>query len=98
VESDSDTPYVKALMLLAYKDTLYEICSSFVVIKYDNFQTLGEGCDWAIATLANTKSTDDVNERIIKALTISQKHCVKVGAPFLLIDTKNQEFKLVEGK
>jgi ATP-dependent protease HslVU (ClpYQ) peptidase subunit len=90
-------PYMKAKIFLAHKDVLYEICSTFVIIRYENYQAVGRACEYAAATLANTKETDDVNERLIKALDIAAKHCPLVGAPYLLIDTKSQKYQLVKG-
>lgn len=98
VEKEDELSYMQAIILIAYKDTLYEIGSTFCVIRYEEFQVLGSAGEYAMPTIANTKDTDDVNERIIKSLTIAQKHCIKVGAPFLLIDTKEQKYKLVGGK
>ncbi|MBQ4269842.1 MAG: hypothetical protein IJB97_09380 [Clostridia bacterium] len=98
VEKDDELPYMKADILLAYKDTFYQICTCFMVIKYEDFQALGPGvAACAQATLLNTKETDDINARIVKALKIAAKHSQKVGAPYLLIDTKDQKYTLVKG-
>ena len=37
-EPKDETPYVRAMLLLAYKDVLYEICSNFTVLRYEDFQ------------------------------------------------------------
>lgn len=95
VEKEWDLPYMKAVILLAYKNTLYEICSSFVVIKYEKFQAVGKTAEYAQATLFNTKETDDINERIVKALNIVSNNSQLVGSPYLLIDTKEQTYKLI---
>ena len=82
-------------ILLAYKGVLYEICRNFSIYKYDDFQLLGYGVDYGQFVLANTKDTDDVNERIIKTLDTIAKYSHQVGSPYLLIDTKEQEYKLI---
>ena len=95
VEKEGELPHMKAVILLAYKNTLYEICSSFAVIKYEDFQAVGSAADYAQATLLNTKETDDMNERIVKALDIVSHNSQLVGSPYLLIDTKEQAYKLI---
>lgn len=95
VEKEGELPYMKAVILLAYKDTLYEICSNFAVIKYEDFQAVGTVAEYAQATLFNTKGTDDINERIVKALGIVSNNSQFVGSPYLLIDTKEQAYKLI---
>jgi ATP-dependent protease HslVU (ClpYQ) peptidase subunit len=97
VKKDGELPYVKAMVLLAHKDTLYEICAHFAVIKYEDFQVLGRVEDSAQATMANTKETDDINERIVKALDIASSNSQCVGKPYLLIDTKELKYNLVGG-
>ena len=97
VEKEGELPYMKAVILLAYKDTLYEISSGFSVIKYETFQVLGRAADYTQATMANTKETDDINERIVRALDIASKNSQYVGEPYLLIDTKGLKYNLVGG-
>ena len=97
VEKDGELPYMKATILLAYKDTLYEIGSAFAVIKYEEHQVLGRASDYAQATMANTSESDDINKRILKALQIAAKNSQYVGSPYLLIDTKELKFNLVKG-
>ena len=74
---------------------LYEICRNFSIYKYEDFQLLGYGVDYGQFVLANTKDTDDVNERIIKTLDTIAKYSHHVGSPYLLIDTKEQKYKLI---
>jgi len=69
----------------------------FIEIKYDEkFAVCGEAWSLANATIANTKPTDDINQRIVKALCIASKYSQNVGAPYLLIDTKTQNYTIVE--
>lgn len=97
VEKEGELPYVKATILLAYKDTMYEISSGFAVIKYEDFQALGSVAEYAQATLLNTKEKDDINERIVKALDIVSSNSQCVGKPYLLIDTKELKYNLIGG-
>ena len=97
IKKEGELPYMKVGMLLAYKDTIYEICSSFAIIKYEDFQVLGRAADYAQATMINTNESDDINERIVKALDIAAINSQCVGSPYLLIDTKEMKYKLVGG-
>lgn len=97
MRKESECPFMKAALLLAYEDTLYEISATFSVIKYEDFQVLGKVSNYAQATMANTKETDDINERIVKALDIVSKNSQCVGKPYLLIDTKELKYNLIGG-
>ena len=97
VEKEGELPYMKAVILLAHKGSLYEICSSFAVIKYEDFQVLGRAADYAQATILNTNESDDINDRIVKALDITAKNSQYVGRPYLLIDTKEMKYRFVGG-
>ena len=76
----------------------FEICSNFTVYKYETFQAFGPVADYTQFTLANIKENDDVNEKIIKALDIVSRNSQLVGCPYLLIDTKTNEYKLIRGE
>ena len=98
VRENGENPYMKAQILLAYKDTLYEICSGFAVIRYEDYQVVGRASSYAQGTMMNTKQTDDINERIIKALDIVASNSQYVGKPYVLIDTKNMEYQFITEK
>ena len=95
IEKEGEFPYMQAQIILAYKDTMYEICSSFAVIKYEDFQVLGRASDYAQATLMNTKETDVINQRIVRALDITADNSQYVGKPYVLIDTKNMKYEYI---
>ena len=97
VEKEGEAPYMKAVVLLAHKDSLYELCSNFTVIKYENFQVLGVAAAYAQATMMNTNELDNINERMVKALDIAAKNSQYVGRPYLLIDTKELKYNLIKG-
>ena len=54
-QEKDEYPYMRAKILLAYKDVLYEICSTFTIIRYETYQALGRTAEYVAATLANTK-------------------------------------------
>ena len=95
LEKEGELPYMKAVILLVHKGTIYEICSGFAVIKYEDFQVVGRVSDYAHATLMNTKPMDSIEERIVKALDIVAENSQYVGKPYLLINTKELEYKIV---
>lgn len=95
IEKEGELPYMKAVILLVHKGTIYEICSGFAVIKYEDFQVVGRVSDYAHATLMNTKPMDSIEERIVKALDIVAENSQYVGKPYLLINTKELEYKIV---
>ena len=95
IEKEGELPYMKAVILLVHKGTIYEICSGFAVIKYEDFQVVGRVSDYAHATLMNTKPMDNIEERIVKALDIVAENSQYVGKPYLLINTKELEYKFV---
>ena len=92
IEKEGEFPYMQAQIILAYKDTMYEICSGFSVIKYEDFQVLGRVSEYAQGVLMNTKETDDINSRIVKALDIVAENSQLVGRPYVLIDTNTMEY------
>ena len=86
---------MEANILLAFQGELFGIENDFTVIKYEDFQALGPASVYGQFILSSAKETDDTNETIVKALDMSAKYCPLIGSPYLLIDTKNQEYKLV---
>ena len=97
MEKEDNVPRMDGQILLAHKGDLYEICSNFSVYKYETFQAIGPVSEYAHFTLANTNQNEDVNKKIIKALNIVAKNTSLVGAPYLLINTKSKEHRLVRG-
>lgn len=88
---------MKARIILAYQESMFEICAGFLVIKYEDLQALGEASSGAEVVLFNSKPDDDVEERLIRALDVASKYCLTVGEPYLLINTKDLEYKVVKG-
>lgn len=95
-KEDSDFPFIKAVIILAYKDTIYTILPSFTVVKNEGFVIAGGAGGVASATMERTKPTDDINERIVRAMDIASKHAQAVGAPYILIDTQNLNYTVVK--
>ena len=88
---------MKARIILAYQESMFEICAGFLVITDEDLQALGEASSGAEVVLFNSKPDDDVEERLIRALDVASKYCLTVGAPYLLINTKDLEYTVVKG-
>ena len=97
IKKEGRLPYMDASIFLAHKGELYEICTSFAVYKYEHFQILGSVADFGQYALEHAQ-TDDVNQKIVLALDNIAKNSYLVGAPYLLIDTKSKEYKIIRSE
>ena len=94
---DEKTGALDVSMLIAHDDSLYRITSDLDVIKMNDYARSGAGdgyVDYALRTYRDL----DVKERILKALTASAKRCESVSGPYVLIDTKDRTFEIVDLK
>ncbi|MGN0814955.1 MAG: hypothetical protein ACI4MH_06965 [Candidatus Coproplasma sp.] len=98
VEKEDELPSFRCGILLAYEGELFEICCNFAVYKYESFQAIGAVSSFGQFILANAKESDAVNGTIVKALDEIAKNSHLVGRPYLLIDTKEKEYKLIRGE
>ena len=100
IEEEGKLPYMNAEILLAFKGSMFEICKGFSVYTYQDFQAIGQAANYGQYTLLQNKNNEkeitNVNNVIIKALDVIAKHNCLVGRPYLLIDTKEQTYSLIE--
>ena len=82
-------------ILIAYKDKLYKITSRLDVIKLNEYGSTGAGADFTYWFLFGEKNLP-VRKRILTALVASAKRTDSVGGPYVLIDTKSQEYEIVD--
>jgi hypothetical protein len=96
-ESDGDEfSFMPAYLLIAHGGDLFVVRHTFSVYRILSFQVVGgEVADFAQSIILNTKVTDDINARIIKALDLIAKNSQNVGAPYLLIDTKELKYNII---
>lgn len=95
--SDERQGEIGGSMIIAHEDSLYRISSELEVIKISEYVKIGAGggfVDYRIRSLRN----QDVNERILKSLVASAKMCESVSGPYVLIDTKDKKFKIIDLK
>ena len=81
-------------ILLAYKDALYKITQSFCVLKLNEKASAGSGLSYTDYALSLKDLP--VRERLLKAWKESAKRTDTVGGPYVLIDTKNREYEIVD--
>ena len=92
---DEDSGALDVSILLAYKDKLYRITSGLDVLNLNEYGRSGAGADFTNWYLFGEKNLS-IRERILKALVASAKRTESVGGPYVLIDTQNQKFEVVD--
>ena len=83
-------------MVLAWKDKMFVITHYFDVYECNTYVAIGAGDDYSKYELSKIGENDDVNEGLLRALRVGAYFDTTVSAPFILIDTKNREYKVVE--
>lgn len=96
VNSDDEQLRMDCNIILAHKGVMFNINKMFWIIRCEDFQVIGKAYASAEVVLFSTQDSEDVEERMIKALNASSKYSTLVGAPYVLIDTKNLEYKVVK--
>ena len=82
-------------LIIAFRDKLYKIMSNLTVIRCNTYTSSGSGKNYTRYDMY-AHSDLPVKERIVKALRSSANRDSSVGAPFVLIDSKNLEYEIVE--
>ena len=82
-------------ILLAHKDKMYKITADLDVIHLNKNASLGSGKYYVNYALFGIPDIP-VKEKILKALIESAKHTESVAGPYVLIDTKNLEYEVVD--
>ena len=95
-DKESPNPKSKCSFLITDGNGLFMINNDFEVIELSRYGAIG--CTRVTATTYMLSMSDDSspNEVIFKALRASACFNGAVGAPYLLINTKEKEFQLVE--
>lgn len=84
-------------ILLAYKDSMYYINSLLEVVKLNDYAKIGSGSSYVDYAILSTKGKGiPVKERLLKALTESAKRCDAVCGPYVLIDTKDLQYEIID--
>ena len=99
IETEGKPPVMPGEILLAYKDKLYEICWQFSVYCSQDRLAVSSCpvADYAQYALFNAKEGDHPNQTIVKCLDVVAQNSHLVGRPYILIDTKDQNYSIVGG-
>lgn len=92
---DEESGSLEVSILLAYKDKLYKITSGLDVLKFNEYGFSGAGENFVHYALRTGKDKP-VRERILNALSTSAKFEESVCGPYVLIDTKNLDYEVVD--
>ena len=92
---DEERGSLDVSIILAYKDKLYRITANLSVICLNDYAKAGAGAYFVDYYLQERKDLS-VKNRIIKSLMASAKRCDSVCGPYVLIDTKNLEYEIID--
>lgn len=96
-DKDSSNSSMEVRVLIAWQGQMFVIARHFEVFECDRYAAIGAGDDYSRYELAQIKDDDDINEGLLKALRMGSMFDSSVSAPYILIDTKDKEYKIVEG-
>ena len=92
---DEESGSLDVSILLAHKDKIYKINSSLRVIKHNEYGKAGAGSLFVNYYFTERKDLS-VRDRILKSLTSCARRCDSVSGPYVLIDTKNLKYEIVD--
>ena len=95
-EKNSASPKCKCAFLVTDGKKLFRIDDDFEVIEFSTYGQVGCTEDIALALFLDSLTDYSPNEIILKALRISTYRNDGVGAPYILINTKDNKFEVVE--
>ena len=92
---DEESGSLDVSILLAYKDKMYKITSNLDVVHLNEIASTGAGRYYVHYALFGMPNLP-VKERLLKALVESARRTESVAGPYVLIDTKNLEYEVVD--
>ena len=96
IKRDDEPYYMNSTIVVAYQNKLYEIDSYFNVISYQRYLTAGKDSKWGIGVLTNNEYMNPQNA-LLKALEISSKYVTALGKQYLLVNTNDLKYQLING-
>lgn len=96
-DKEARSSSMSVLILIAHYDKIFVITKYFEVFECDSYAAIGAGDDFAKYTLSQISATSDVNEGLLEALRAGAHFESTVSAPYVLINTKDQQYTIVEG-
>lgn len=94
IEGDTSENEMPITIIIAYKDKLFEVMCDYLVVGIEDYCSKGSGGGYTFSSLANIELS--IRERILNGLRTSAKYCASVSKPFVLIDTKELKYRIVE--
>ena len=91
-----ELPTINASILIAWKDRLFEICEDLMVLEYRTMQTIGCGDSYMIYAMTHIDLDGDIERQLVDACKISERFTDGVSAPYILVNTRDLEVKVVE--
>ena len=95
-ERETDEPTCSASFLVTDGDGLFMITDSFEVIELSRCGEIGCTKQMARSVILASLDLPDPNETILNALRISSYRNDAVGAPYVLINTRDNRFEIIE--
>ena len=95
-EQDTRNASVAANVIIAYQDRMFLITRQLNVYECGTYAVIGAGGNFAKYALSQITDNDDVNQGLLRALRAGARFDSTVSAPYILIDTNNKEYKIVE--
>ncbi|MBQ9715849.1 MAG: hypothetical protein IJV77_05525 [Clostridia bacterium] len=80
--------------LFVWKDRIFKVHEDFCVSRINNYASIGSGREFAYPFLDDMQLS--VQERIIDGMRCAAQADPYVSGPFVLIDTKEMQYKIVE--
>lgn len=95
-DKDARCSTMEVSILISWRDKMFVITQSFKVYECSRYAAIGAGSDYAKYELSQI-GEGNINEGLLKALRSGAYFDSSVSAPYVLIDAKDKEYKLVEG-
>lgn len=96
IKRDDEPYYMNSTIVVAYQNKLYEIDSYFNVISYQRYLAVGKDSKWGLGVLTNNENMKPQNA-LLKALEISSKYVTALGKQYLLVNTHDLKYQLING-
>jgi len=92
---DEGSNYMNISIIMAYKDCLFKIDDDFCVYSVTDYVASGCGSEYVDYSMYIHKDKP-VQERILKSLIASAKKSTGVSGPYVFMDTKEKEYKIID--
>ena len=96
-DKDASNSSMDVSILIAWQDKMFVISRDYEVYECETYAAIGAGYNYSKYSLSQIGENDDINEGLLKALRAGARFDSTVSAPYILIDTKDKEYKIVEG-